>query len=644
MNRKKLQRLSLTQIRPEGWLLDQLQIQMNGLSRELYGRWESLGPDSGWLGGSGESWERMPYYLDGLLPLAFYLNDDDCLQICRNVIEWTLNSQDVSGNFGPEITKNDQWSRFAMLKVLIQHEQITHDPRVIPFIRNYLSYMADYVTKHEVTGWSRARIPELLYSAGWLWERTGDDRILDQMEIIDHAGLDWCGILERHEFLEPASSYMDIQWRMANCPEKEKTYPFHETHIVNVVMGFKHPALRAFYCRSGDGKAAGDDYGDGNGSQGKNYEQIALEGISGMIRCHGTVSGCINGDEHLASADPRQGSELCSVVEYMFSLQSLLEVFGSGTYADLLERLAYNALPASISDDFMSHQYLQQANQIICDVRKRPWYNTDDDSNVFGLEPNFGCCCANMHQGWPKFVDSLWFTEGNSGIVSMVFAPCTVDTNLAGKEIQIRLSTEYPFHDRLSYRLIKAPAEGTTLKIRVPGWCEEPAVNMPERLNYCIQDGFIQIQGAFADDDEIEVTLNMKVRRSSWFANSVSLERGPLVFALDIEEEWKAFREKSGFKDYCIYPRSKWNYALASDQYAEVTEREISGIPFGKNRAPVVISLHAYEVPDWVEKDGNCADIPAPAYPQTQSYPDTIRLVPFGSSKLRIAVFPYCLS
>ena len=95
----------------------------------------------------------------------------------------------------------------------------------------------------------------------------------------------------------------------------------------------------------------------------------------------------------------------------MFSLQALLESFGSTAYADQMERLAYNALPATITEDFMAHQYLQQANQIMADDTERPWFNNSKESNMFGLEPNFGCCTANMHQGWPKFVNSLWFEE-----------------------------------------------------------------------------------------------------------------------------------------------------------------------------------------------------------------------------------------
>ena len=67
--------LPLTSIRPAGWLEDQLRIQANGLSGHLDETWDDVGPNSGWLGGTGESWERGPYYLDGLVPLAYLLDD-----------------------------------------------------------------------------------------------------------------------------------------------------------------------------------------------------------------------------------------------------------------------------------------------------------------------------------------------------------------------------------------------------------------------------------------------------------------------------------------------------------------------------------------------------------------------------------------
>ena len=90
----------------------------------------------------------------------------------------------------------------------------------------------------------------------------------------------------------------------------------------------------------------------------------------------------------------------------------------------------------------MAHQYVQQANQVLVSKAKRNWFNNNEESNMFGLEPNFGCCTANMHQGWPKFVKSLWYRESDSEVVSMVFAPCRLETEAEGKKLKPKQAVE----------------------------------------------------------------------------------------------------------------------------------------------------------------------------------------------------------
>ena len=100
---------------------------------------------------------------------------------------------------------------------------------------------------------------------------------------------------------------------------------------------------------------------------------------------------------------PRRGTELCGVVEAMYSEEWLLADSGNPVWGDNLELLAFNALPATISPDMWSHQYDQQTNQVGCVTEaKQNWLTNNVDANIFGLEPNYGCCTANMGQGWPK--------------------------------------------------------------------------------------------------------------------------------------------------------------------------------------------------------------------------------------------------
>ncbi len=220
-----------------------------------------------------------------------------------------------------------------------------------------------------------------------------------------------------------------------------------------------------------------------------------------------------------------------------------------------MEKLAYNALPATITEDFMAHQYLQQANQVLATDEERPWFNNGSDANVFGLEPNFGCCTANMHQGWPKFVNALWYRQGEDALVSMVFAPSVVSTTVGGEIVSIRLETQYPFRDQLTYRFEKASPKRMTLRLRIPGWCDSPEITSVSAL-VSIYEGIADITGVFRDGDEIRVRLPMRIRRTHWYHDSIAIERGPLVFGLDIGERWVPFREAASVEDLLRIPRN----------------------------------------------------------------------------------------
>src|SRR6266853_6233794 len=112
--------LPLGSVRPTGWLRRQLQIQADGMGGHLDETWPDVGPNSGWLGGTGESWERGPYFLDGLVPLA-YLRDDARLKAkAQKFLEWTLTHQASNGMIGPA-GNDDWWPRMVMVKALAQY-------------------------------------------------------------------------------------------------------------------------------------------------------------------------------------------------------------------------------------------------------------------------------------------------------------------------------------------------------------------------------------------------------------------------------------------------------------------------------------------------------------------------------------------
>lgn len=129
----------------------------------------------------------------------------------------------------------------------------------------------------------------------------------------------------------------------------------------------------------------------------------------------------------------------------------------------------------------------------------------------------------------------------------------------------------------------------------------------------------------------------MEVRFTHWHQGSMAVERGPLVYGLDIQEDFVPFKELAGVKDYNVYAKTPWNYALQRNSKTEVTEAPI-GVPFGK-AAPISLGMQARSVPSWVLENGNTSDLPgkeAITGPET-----TVRLIPYGCTKLRISEFPW---
>ena len=187
------------------------------------------------------------------------------------------------------------------------------------------------------------------------------------------------------------------------------------------------------------------------------------------------------GDECLAGRNPLQGTELCAVVEFMYSLEHLFSVFGDPSFGDRLERVAFNALPATFAPDMWSHQYDQQVNQVQCTINPdHNWTTNGPESNLFGLEPNFGCCTSNMHQGWPKFAAHLWMNTPDDGLAAAAWAPCRVETAVAGPSRSASTSRPTTRSARRSRSIVerRRAAVRFPLLLRVPAWAEGATVRV----------------------------------------------------------------------------------------------------------------------------------------------------------------------
>ena len=620
--------LALTSVKPAGWLRRQLQTQADGLTGHLDELWPDVGPNSGWLGGTGESWERGPYYMDGLVPLAFLLGDPKLIAKANRWINWTLTHQRPDGSIGPAKNK-DWWPNIVVLKALTQYQEATGDPRVIPLIERYFAYQAAHLAERPLYEWAKYRWADEVVSVLWLYNRTGNPSLLGLARELERQGHDWKGEYASFPFTHKTTNH-----ELGLGPGVGNTDVAMSAHGVNNAMALKTSAVWSL--------VSGDDAD----------RKAAYRQLRELDEYHLLPNGMFSCDEHLAGRDPSQGSELCSVVETQFSLEQLLSILGDPAFGDRLEKIAYNDLAGTLSKDMWAHQYDQQPNQALCDLQPRAWTTNGPESNVFGLEPNFGCCTANLHQGWPKFVASLWMATPDDGLAAVAYGPSQVDTVVNnGVRVRVNEETEYPFRGEVHLTVNPASNVEFPLVLRIPAWAEGSVITVNGHAVEGVRAGeFLRLKRSWKRGDQVALRFPMHVRASRSYHNSVVLERGPLVLSLRIGERWRKI-EKGMSKparppaaDWEIVPTTPWNYGLAinladPEESVRVVERALGEFPFSADGAPVEARVKGRRVADWKLVGGSAGPLPQSPV-AVQGRLETLTLIPYGSAKLRITAFP----
>ncbi|NLK07965.1 MAG: hypothetical protein GX316_04605 [Firmicutes bacterium] len=610
--------LPLGAVKPLGWLKQQLQIQADGLSGHIDGFWEDLGPRNQWLGGDKEGWERGPYYVDGLLPLAYLLEDERLIEKVEKWIEAFLGSQHESGWIGPKqgllgehtYPEYDPWPIFIVFKVLTQYHEVTGDGRVLPVMLGFCRYLAEQLDTRPLVSWAKFRWGDFVLSLHWLYERTDEDWLLALGEKVKEQGYDW----QRH--------FADFRY------QRKQTDIALEHHVVNNAMGLKVPGV--WYRQS----------------QCEAERKSVYSGLHDLDKFHGQVTGVFTGDEHLAGKNPSQGTELCAVVEYMFSLEHLIAVLGDPVFADRLERIAYNALPAAFTPDMWAHQYDQQVNQVVVNVAERDWSN-GPDANIFGLEPNFGCCTANMHQGWPKFVKSLWMQGPDKGLVAVGYGPSQVTAEVGenGQEVSVVEDTDYPFDDTITFTIQTARAVTFPLTLRIPAWTKNAVLTLPDgEIQSLGRQTFYTVTREWQPGDRMTLTLPMEIETERRHHGSVAVLRGPLVFSLKIGEEWKLIGGTQSHNDWEVYPTTPWNYGLIVDtenphRSIKVVTRSVGQVPFSPEGAPIELKIAGRLVPEWNLVKNSAGEIPQ-SPTRSREKVERLTLIPYGCTNLRVTEFP----
>ncbi len=637
----KYAEIPLGQITPTNWLKQQSDILKNGSTGHLDEFHKKIQVDNGWLGGKGDDWEETPYWLDGALPLAYITKDPVLIQKVNKYVQWTLNTQRPSGFFGPyskyetetgkpvEIGSQgaDWWPRMVMLKVLQQYYQATNDPKVIPFMQKYFVFQLKNLKENPLekwTEWAKARGGDNLMIVYWLYNITKDPDLITLGDLIYNQSFQWTDMLGKRDWaIAAAYNQTGERWM--------------ERHAVNVGMGLKMPAIQY--------QIKNDPY----------FLNSLRTGFKDLMTLHGLPHGMFSGDEDIHGNDPVQGTELCATVEAMYSLEQIISISGETHYMDALERMTFNALPAQTTEDFYHRQYFGIANQVEV---KKGIYNfslpfSRKMNNVYGPFAGYTCCTANMHQGWPKYISHLWYATTDGGVAALVYGPNKLETKLPnGVELTIDEQTQYPFEDQIKFIVQPSKPSDFPIEFRIPIWCKEAIIHVNGKEIKREKGGqIVRIKRTWNKNDQVDLFFPNEITTKNWAKNSRSIEKGALIYALKIKEEvTKQIHPQEG--EYLeIMPKSDWNFGLLKTTISNpIPNTSFHTVPFPKEfkwnsmSSPFEITTLGKKIPDWKTQDGVAHQ---PITTRTGVYEgsvnkesETIRLIPFGFTRLRVVAFP----
>ena len=590
------------EIKPKGWLRRQLQIQADGLCGNLDKIWPDV-RDSAWVGGDREGWERVPYWLDGFIPLAYLLENEDMISRAKRYIDAIIASQRPDGWICPcnddERTTYDTWAVQLISKVLVVYYECSGDERIPTVVYNVDKNYYELLKSKTINlfEWGKFRWYETFIAINFLYKKYKEDWICDLAKILKEQGADY------NDFVELWKRPLN-HWRQ-------------ETHIVNICMMLKAEAVSC--------DILGENYTD-------NAEYLR----SVLDTYNGTVYESFTGDECLSGLSAIQGTELCAIVEQMYSYELSYAYSGDTKWLERLEVLAFNALPATISEDMWTHQYDQMSNQISCQrFQGNPIFGTNGkEAHLFGLEPYFGCCTANFNQGWPKFTLSAFMHSGDT-IINSVMLP----SELNADGICIALQTEYPFKNVAQYTI--SSQKDFNFVIRIPSFAKN-----------------VKINGNYFDATEIRLDIPsgqseilVEFETAPYFKNCSNglnaVTCGSLIFSLPIqykkvmyEYEKNGVERKYPYCDYELIPESDWNYAFSSYDVSLKT-KEVSEVPFSNSNPPIVVKATLQKI-DWGFEerfDTVCAKTPNSTEPISNEV--HVELIPYGCAKLRMTEMPF---
>ncbi|MBN1490456.1 MAG: glycoside hydrolase family 127 protein [Phycisphaerae bacterium] len=610
-------------VTPEGWL----EHWARALAKDMTGHLDERAPvfkhayrgyhfECRGVQPNGMGWpvEQCAYWLDGLVRLAYILDDEVLIAKAQSrldpIVDGVLNGGESFFYWQPEsVLDNDfnNWGHSHMGRALVAYYQATGQRRILDaLVKIYADFpIGEMKELKEVSG--ACNIDPMLET----YVLSGDKRILEN--VLRFARSDGF-----QQFVK--------RWAGGEVPHGHGVIYYEDVRL---------PALLYPWTRDSEMLAA-------------STKALALG-----IEHNGLPIGLVSSEEHLAGIGPSRHVETCNVACGAYTFACMLRLTGERLFADRIEKIFFNAAPVTISRDFRMLPYFQVPNRMAAFPVETPLAGGNRSYDLTAGRTM--CCVGNVNRVVPNYILNMWMSTPDGGVAATLYGPNTLKTETTGGvPIVIESDTAYPFEEEI--RMFVRPEENVEfpLHLRIPSWCQEPQLHLNgEQLPAKPDDsGFVRIDRMWEKNDRITLRLPMRVSVSqgretpfpedNYFrgrslakvrdvANPfATVSYGPLLFALPIAD----------IDDSAADPNARWNYALDVDpanvdhEIKVVRSAEPDEWPWGLD-APVKLDVPVQEF-DW----SPMKEQPLPKEPIADGRKTRVALVPYGCTRFRICMFP----
>jgi uncharacterized protein len=568
----------LRDVRPAGWIKRWLELQRHGLTGHL----EVAGfpfdtklwacPSIPVASRHGAPWwpyEQTAYWVDGFTRCGLLLDDPDLIDKARRQFDYVLSHADTSGYLGPKSCKAPmpagRWSHQIFFRAMIAWFQATGDTRIVRALqRHYTGQRFDYSGHRDVCN---------IEIMCWVYARTGDRRLVKMAEET------WAGYQATGEDDDRALRSAELA---ANRPASCHGVTFCET--------LKQAAI--LYMATGR----------------KAYLRDAVNGMQKLDKWHMLPDGAPSSSESLRGITALDAHETCDIADYTWTAGYLLFATGEPGYADRIERAVFNALPGAVTKDFGALQYFSSPNQAVA-ARNSCHTLACAGGRWMSYRPKPGteCCTGEVNRVMPNYVSRMWLMRGEDPVAAM-YGPSRFQFERGAAAVAITQETNYPFGEEIDFCVQTDAPVKFTLWLRIPGWCRGARISVNGvALRRTLRAGsFVPLARVFRQGDRVHLRLPMRVALRKWPGGGISVERGPLLFALPVPErrtvDNRDTNQSPRFPAWEMHPAGGWNYALALDprrldEQVRVEYGPWTAEPF--SAAPVRLVVPARKVRGW---------------------------------------------